>query len=174
MSRIRTSAVVAMAENRCIGDKNDLPWHIPADLKRFKSLTVGKPVIMGRKTFQSIVDRIGKPLPGRTNIVISRSGFEYEGVLVCHDLETALTRAKKMAVRDSLDEIIIGGGAQIYEKALPYTDRVYLTVVHTNVEGDAFFPVLSKKMWKETDVEDHEATEGQHPSFTTKCLERKN
>ena len=152
MSSVRLCAIVAQSENRVIGRGNKMPWHIPEDFRHFKSVTMGKPVIMGRKTFESI----GKPLPGRGNIVVSRS-FSAEGVEVRSSLEEALALAKEIAGRDGVDEIMIIGGGQIYEQALPITDRVYLTEVHQVIaDGDAFFPALNKNEWRETTRADHE------------------
>ncbi len=164
---IRVSAIVAMSENNCIGKNNDLPWHIPEDLKRFKAVTMGKPIIMGRKTFESIVARLGRSLPGRANIVVSRSDFKAEGAIVCPDIETAIAQAKNLAEDQELDEVFIGGGAQIYGIALPYTDRIYLTKVHIDVDGDTFFPDLEKN-WKEIANENFSG----NPPFSIKTLER--
>lgn len=158
-----------MAENRCIGKDNDLPWHIPEDLKRFKTITMGKPIIMGRKTFESIVARLGKPLPGRANIVVSRIGFTAEGATVCPDIESAIQTAKDIAAKEELDEIFIGGGAQLYNLALPLTNRLYLTEVHQSVEGDAFFPAINKEDWQETEAEHFNDS----PAFSFLTLERK-
>lgn len=142
------SLIVAMAENRTIGKGNDLPWHIPEDLKFFKTTTTGKPVIMGRKTFDSILARIGKPLPGRPHYIVSRSPVTYDGVTGCTSLEDAVTKAKA----DHPDaETIIMGGASIYEQALPFTDRIYLTIVHADVEGDAWFPEIKDEEWEMTE-----------------------
>lgn len=138
------SLIVAMAQNHVIGVNNDLPWHIPADLKRFKSLTVGKPVIMGRKTFESIFARLGKPLPDRPNIVISRSGFQKDGVESYSDLNTAIEKTKQ---KYPDQEIMIIGGAQIFEQSLPFADRLYLTVIEKNYDGDAWFPEINPKEW---------------------------
>jgi dihydrofolate reductase len=137
----RVSIVAAIGAGRSfnggLGKDGKLLWHIPDDLRRFKELTMGHPVIMGRKTFESIVDIIGKPLPGRTNIVITRDpNWQYENVLVFHSLEEALAKAREL----DQEEIHIGGGAQLYEQALPYVDRLYLTLVDDNKEADAFFP----------------------------------
>ncbi|MDY0029474.1 MAG: dihydrofolate reductase [Pseudobdellovibrionaceae bacterium] len=142
------SLIVAMAENRIIGKGNDLPWHIPEDLKFFKTTTTGKPVIMGRKTFDSILARIGKPLPGRPHYIVSRSPITYEGVTGCTSLEDAVAQARA----DHPDtETIIMGGASIYEQALSLTDRIYLTIVHAQVEGDAWFPKIKDEEWRMTD-----------------------
>lgn len=139
------SIVAAIGRNREIGHGNELLWRIPDDLKRFKTLTSGHPVIMGRKTFESI----GKPLPGRTNIVITRdSSWQAEGVKIAHSLEEAIGIA---SVIDP--EIFIMGGAQIYEAALPHTDKLYLTLIDDTKDGDTFFPpyehLFTKKVFEE-------------------------
>jgi dihydrofolate reductase len=124
-------------KNRAIGYKNKLLWHIPADLKRFKALTLGHPIIMGRKTFESIVAMLGKPLPGRKNIVVTRNPeYSYPGVQVATSLEAAFAIAES----EQPKEIHIGGGAELYAAALPYTDRLHLTLVDGEVLGDTFFP----------------------------------
>src|ERR1700688_558975 len=126
MAKPTISIVAAMGRNREIGKGNQLLWHIPGDLKRFKQLTMGHPVIMGRKTFESIVSKLGKPLPGRTNIVISRDkNWSYKGAVIAHSLEEAFSKASNT---DS-EEVFIGGGSQIYEQALPHVDRLYLTLI---------------------------------------------
>jgi len=127
------SIICAMAENRVIGSGPDIPWDLPADRTRFRELTWGHPVIMGRKTFESL----GHPLPGRTNIVLSRDpGYRPEGVVVAGDLETALSLAGKD------NEVFICGGGEVYRKAMPLADRIYLTVLHRHCEGDVFFPEI--------------------------------
>ena len=124
-------------KNRVIGNNNKLLWHVPEDLKRFKSLTMGHPVIMGRKTFESIIEILGKPFPGRTNIVITRNpDYHYEGAVTTTSLEEAFEVAKK----ENPTEIHIGGGEEIYKQALPYTDRLHLTFYDDEKEGDTFFP----------------------------------
>ncbi len=137
--------IVAMAKNHVIGINNDLPWHIPQDLKRFKELTKGKPCIMGRNTFESIFDRIKKPLPDRPNIVISKSGFTAEGIEVLTGLDEAITHAK---TKYPETEIMIIGGASVYEQAVSMVDRIYLTIVDIEPKGDAFFPKLNCPDWK--------------------------
>lgn len=135
-------AVVAIGRNRELGNADKLLWHIPEDLKRFRTLTRGHPIIMGRKTFESILGYIGKPLPERTNIVITRDAHydvsKYGGdVLVASSLEGAIEIAKS---QPGSEEIHIGGGAQIYEQALPHIDKLYLTLVDDSPEADTFFP----------------------------------
>lgn len=141
------AAIVAMSRNRVIGADNKLLWHIPEDFKHFRRTTMGKPVIMGRRTYESI----GKPLPGRTNIVISRTPDSIEGdVFAVATLDDALERARKIAAVDSVDEILIIGGGQIYTEAMPVTDRIYLTTIDRDYEGDAFFPALNMTEWTKT------------------------
>lgn len=147
------SLIVAAAENNVIGLDNKMPWHIPEDFKYFKKVTLGKPCIMGRKTYESILAQLGKPLPGRTSIVISRVGYNHEGCITVDSLETAIEAAKL----ETDDEVMIIGGAQIYNLAIEnnLADRIYLTKVHQSPEGDAFFPELDKS-WKEISKEDHD------------------
>ena len=122
---------------RAIGKDNQILFHVPDDLKRFKELTLGHPVIMGRKTFESIVAMLKKPLPGRTNIVVTRDqNYAYGGVVVAHSLEEALEKAKGLNPK----EIHIGGGAEIYKQSLPYVDKLFLTLYDDDREGDTFFP----------------------------------
>lgn len=153
---IKTSLIVAAAENGVIGKDNDMPWKISSDLQYFKKNTLGKPIIMGRKTFQSI----GKPLPGRVNIVITRdTSFTAEGVITAHSVEMALEVAKSMAETKGVDEVMVIGGAQIYELCLPETDRLYLTRIHAHIEGDTYFPTLDAKDWIEFTSSRHKAGE---------------
>lgn len=143
--------VAAMsATTRVIGNNNELLWHVPADMKRFRALTLGKPVIMGRKTFESIVTMIGKPLPGRTNIVITRNAdYAYEGVKTA----TSLAEAFEIAALENPSEIHIGGGAEIYRQALPFVDTLYVTYFFDEIAGDAFFPEFETD-FKETSREE--------------------
>lgn len=141
------SLIAAMDKHRVIGKDNTLPWKISADLKRFKELTSGKPVIMGRKTFESI----GKPLPNRTNIIITRDkNYMASGCIVVHSVEGAL---KAAAVGK---EVMVIGGAEIYKQFLPRANRLYLTLINEEFEGDAYFPEYNKNEWKEVFREDHE------------------
>lgn len=150
----KVSAIAAIGRNRALGRDNKLLWHIPEDLKRFHALTLGHPVIMGRKTFESIVSYIGKPLPGRTNIVLTRDkSWNHPGVLVDESVESALERAKKL----DAEEVFIIGGAQIYAQALPYTDKLYLTIIDDEKEADSFFPPYEAEFTKKVFEEEHEA-----------------
>jgi len=132
--------VAAMARNRIIGINNTLPWHLPADLQHFKQITMGKAVIMGRKTFESI----GRPLPGRRNIIITRDhGFTAEGCRVVHSIADAFAEI------DPDDEAMVIGGASFYAQALPYASRMYLTIIDEDFEGDAVFPEYDPAQWQE-------------------------
>lgn len=139
------SIIVAQARNRVIGRDNKMPWHLPADLKHFKALTLSHPVIMGRKTFESIIASLGKPLPGRDNIVISRNAhFSAPGCIVAGSLEHALT-----ACANAPEAFVIGGG-EIYRQALPLAQRLYLTEIDADFDGEARFPEFDKTTWNET------------------------
>ena len=144
------SIIVARAENGVIGRENKLPWRLSNDLRFFKKVTLGKPVIMGRKTFESI----GRPLPGRTNIVVTRNrDWSAEGVKVTHSLEEAVAIA-----HEDKTEIMVIGGEELYKRALGMADKIYLTLVKANVEGDASFPVLLAN-WEEIERVSHPADE---------------
>ena len=156
------SLIVAVADNGVIGQDNALPWRLPGDLKRFKALTMGKPIIMGRKTF----DSIGKPLPGRTNIVITRqSDLQIVGCTVVGSLDEAFGSVQA-------DEYMIIGGAEIYRQALPQAQRVYLTQVHATISGDAFFPLLEPTQWHETSRDDVPADDQNQFAHSFITLER--
>jgi dihydrofolate reductase len=133
------SLILAMDKNRLIGKNNDLPWHLPADLKYFKEVTSGHTVIMGRKTFESI----GKPLPNRTNVILTtRADFQPEGCLVFHSVEQALSAI------DKEEEAFVIGGAEIYKQFIPLADKIYITVIDHPFEGDAYFPDLDESEWR--------------------------
>jgi dihydrofolate reductase len=144
-THVPLALIVAMAKNHVIGIDNDLPWHIPADLKRFKELTKGKPCIMGRNTFESIFNRIKKPLPDRPNIVISKSGFTADDVETLTGLDEAITQTR---AKYPETEIMIIGGASVYAQAIDTVDRLYLTIVDIEPDGDAFFPEINYSEWK--------------------------
>ncbi|WNG34147.1 dihydrofolate reductase [Archangium violaceum] len=153
------SAIVAMASNRCIGKDNTLPWRLPADLKRFKQLTMGHTLILGRKTYESI----GRPLPGRTMVVVTRQrDYAPEGVQVVHSLEQALEQAR------GDDEAFIAGGADLYRQSMERVQRLYLTRIEREYEGDAFFPEVDLSGWRLLAEEHHPATATEPPfSFLT-------
>ena len=154
---MRTALIVAMARNRVIGRNNALPWYLPGDLRYFKQATMGKPIIMGRKTW----DSIGRPLPGRLNVVISRNADwpAPEGVRTALSLEAALVQAEAQAELEGGDEVMIIGGGQIYAEALPQVDRMYITQVHAEVDGDAYFPEVNWDEWEEIGREDFSASD---------------
>lgn len=151
---IRLAVIVATAQNGVIGRNNALPWHLPEDLRYFKRRTLGKPIVMGRKTYESI----GRPLPGRTNIVISRNaGFAADGIKVVRSLDEALRLADDIAQIDGVDELVVIGGAEIYREALPRAERLYLTEVHAVIQGDAVLPEVDWAQWREVGRERHAA-----------------
>jgi dihydrofolate reductase len=152
------SAIAAMARNRVIGKNNDLPWRLPDDMKFFMETTKGHHVIMGRKNYDSLHDKY-KPLPQRTNIVITRQeDFAAPGCIVLHAVQPALEIAKT----NSEPECFIIGGAEIYKLAMPYTTRLYLTEIEADIEGDTYFPEYDKSQWKEISRKHHPA-DARHP-----------
>jgi dihydrofolate reductase len=155
------SAIVAMAANRCIGRDNTLPWRLPADLKRFKQLTLGHTLILGRKTYESI----GRPLPGRTMIVVTRQrDYAPQGVQVAHSLEEALALARG-------GEVFLAGGAELYRQAMDRVERLHLTRIHRDYEGDTFFPEVDLSRWRLSAEEHHSATPTE-PAFSFLTYER--
>ena len=149
---IKLSVIVAVAENRVVGKDNALPWHLPGDLQYFKRTTLGKPIVMGRKTFESI----GRPLPGRTNIVISGNpDYFAQGIKIVPSLEQALQLAQDIALIDGTRELMVIGGAAVYAAAIPVADRLYVTEVHAAVEGDAYLPNIEWANWVELSRERH-------------------
>jgi len=149
--------VAAVARNHVIGSAGDLPWRLPADMRRFKAITLGKPMIMGRKTFESI----GRPLPGRRTVVVTRDArWSAEGVETAPSLQAALA----LAVQTGPEEIVIAGGGEIYAQALPLADRLRLTWVEAEPHGDARFPAFDRSDWREVAREHHPAAEGR-PAF---------
>ena len=146
---MRLSIIVAMSRNNAIGVNNELPWHLPEDLKNFKKLSLNKPIIMGRNTF----DSIGRPLPERDNIVLSRNAeMNNENIFLANNQDRALDLAEGFAKKRQCDEIMIIGGEQIYRMFFRSVSRIYLTLVDTHINGDAFFPALDKKIWVEKSV----------------------
>lgn len=160
---MKLSIVVAMDENGLIGADNRLPWHLPADLKHFKALTMGHPILMGRRTHESI----GRALPGRQNIVLThRPGYRAEGCTVVNDLKQAYGAAGKQ-------ELMMIGGAKVYEQVLPSARRIYLTRIHHAFEGDTFFPETDWPEWHETRREDHAPDERNPYDYSFILLERR-
>ena len=160
---MRIALIAAMAENRVIGRDNGLPWRLSADLRRFKSLTMGKPVIMGRKTYESI----GKPLPGRSNIVVTRDPhYRAPGCRVVHSLEQALEAGAGHA------EVMVIGGAELYRQALGRAQRMYLTLIRAEVDGDTLFPDIEPQQWRELERESHCADENNQYDYDFVILQR--
>jgi dihydrofolate reductase len=158
------SLIVAASTGNVIGVRGELPWRLPADLRRFKAITMGKPIVMGRLTWESV----GRPLPGRHNIVISRqAGFEAEGCTVVDSPDAAVEAA------GDAPEIMVIGGGHIYAAFLPRAKRIYLTRVHAEVEGDAFFPDLDEDEWEVVESEAHAADDAGAPPYTFLTLERR-
>lgn len=159
------SAIAAMAENRVIGLDNRMPWHMPADLKHFKTVTSGHPVLMGRKTFESI----GKPLPNRANIILTRDKqFSAQDCIVVSHPDAALSMAQEL----DQEEVFVIGGAEIYRALLPRVDRIYLTIIHHQFAGDAYFPELNPAEWREVSREKHLADEKNAYDYSFIIFER--
>lgn len=161
---MQISLVVAMSENRVIGQAGQLPWRLSKDLQHFKALTMGKPIVMGRITFESIK----KPLPGRTNIILtSDESFHAPGCIVLHSKEAVLKYCQNEP------EIMIVGGARVYDLFLPQVQSIYLTIVHTEIKGDAFFPQLDMQAWEEINREAHYQDDKNEYDMSFITLERK-
>jgi dihydrofolate reductase len=161
--------IVAQSRNSVIGVNNDLPWRLPKDLQYFKRVTLGKPIIMGRKTYESI----GKPLPGRTNIVItSNTDYSVEGVQVVHSLEEAVELGIVVAKEQGQCEVMVIGGAQIYQQALEQSSKLYITEVDAHIEGDAHFPEVNYSEYREVERENHASDESNPYDYSFVCYER--
>ncbi|MCQ4318675.1 dihydrofolate reductase [Stutzerimonas stutzeri] len=161
--------IAALANNRVIGLDNRMPWHLPADLKHFKAMTLGKPIIMGRKTW----DSLGRPLPGRLNLVVSRQAdLQVEGAETFPALDAALARAEQWAREQGVDELMLIGGAQLYAQALGQAQRLYLTRIDAAPEGDAFFPAFEEAEWQRTESQSHPA-EGDAPAYRFETWQRR-
>lgn len=159
------SMIVAHAADRVIGKDNDMPWHLPADLAYFKKTTLGKPIIMGRKTYESI----GRPLPGRKNIVISRdSEYRVEGVEVVSSVDAAL------ALVENVEEVMVIGGGAIYQHCLPAAQRLYITHIDANIEGDTFFPEYDLNVWEKMSNESRAADEKNQYQLDFAVYQRKS
>lgn len=162
---MKIALIAALSKNRVIGKQNELPWHLPADLRHFKSLTTGKSIIMGRSTFQSI----GKALPNRQNIILTRDeNFIADGCTIVHSMGQALEQAEHQ------QELMIVGGTTIYQQFLPIAQMMYLTLIDEEFDGDAYFPEWVKDEWNETAREDHNADEKNALNYSFVTLERKS
>ena len=165
LSSVKISIIVAAAMNNVIGRDGELPWRLPEDLRRFKQLTIGKPIIMGRLTFESI----GKPLPERRNIVLStRDGLTIEGC------EVVATPDAALRVAGGAEEVMIIGGGRVYAQMLPMADRIYMTRVNASINGDTFFPEISDKEWQVIDQQDFPAGESRKHGFSFITLQRES
>ncbi|WP_028115696.1 type 3 dihydrofolate reductase [Ferrimonas senticii] len=160
---MKLAMIACMAANRVIGKDNQMPWHLPADLAHFKATTLGKPVVMGRKTYESI----GRPLPGRHNIVITRqSDYQVEGITVVPSIAAA------MAAAGEVEELMVIGGGQLYNTLLPQADRLYLTLVDAELDGDTYFPAWQPAQWQEVSSEVRLADDRNPYSMRFVCLQR--
>jgi dihydrofolate reductase len=161
--------VVAMAENRAIGLGGELPWHLRSDMRYFRAITMGKPIVMGRLTFASL----GRVLDGRVNIVLTRNAaFEAPGAIMAYNLEEALDVARRAAAKAGVDEIMIIGGEDVFREVLPLADRIYLTEVHASPEADTWFPDLDLSEWREVSREAHKAGPKDDHAFSFVVLDR--
>lgn len=158
------SLIAAMSANRVIGNAGKIPWKLPADMKRFRVVTMSKPVIMGRKTFESI----GHALPGRLNIVMTR-----DALFRAQDCRVVTSREDALAATSDAEEVMVIGGEGIYKEFLPIANRIYLTIVDAEMEGDAFFPVINDAEWHEVEHEEHEPDEKNKYCYTFITLEKK-
>jgi dihydrofolate reductase len=166
---IPLAMIAALAANRVIGLDNQMPWHLPADLKHFKAMTLGKPIIMGRKTW----DSLGRPLPGRLNLVVSRQpDLQLEGAETFTSLDDAVRRAEQWAREQGADELMLIGGAQLYGQGLGRAQRLYLTRIDANPDGDTFFPAFSESEWQRTDCQPHPAA-GEAPAHSFEIWQRR-
>jgi dihydrofolate reductase len=167
--RMNILLVAAIAQNGVIGRGNALPWRLKSDMQHFRALTMGKPVVMGRKTYLSI----GKPLKDRTTIVVSRDrDFVAAGIVVAPSLDAALTTARGDALRRNADTIVVAGGAEIYAQAMPVATRLTITRVHKQVDGDAYFPAIDPDEWHERARSEHEAAAEDEAAFALVTYER--
>ena len=166
---MRVSLIWAMADNGVIGLDNGLPWRLPVDMKHFMTTTLGKPVVMGRKTLESMKS----PLPGRTNIVLTRDpNWQRDGVLVVRDMPAAMALAEQQGLIDGVDEVMVIGGAEIYALALPMAERLYVTRVHAQPAGDGYFPPIDLGAWRLLSQQQHAADERHSAACSIEVYER--
>ncbi|MBK88929.1 MAG: dihydrofolate reductase [Gammaproteobacteria bacterium] len=166
---MRVSLIWAMADNGVIGLDNGLPWRLPVDMKHFMTTTLGKPVVMGRKTLESMKS----PLPGRTNIVLTRDpNWQRDGVLVVRDMPAAMALAEQQGLIDGVDEVMVIGGAEIYALALPMAERLYVTRVHAQPAGDVYFPPIDLGAWRLLSQQQHAADERHSAACSIEVYER--
>jgi len=169
LTALKIVIIAAVAENGVIGRGDALPWRLKSDMQHFRALTMGKPVVMGRKTYQSI----GKPLKGRTTIVVSRDrDFTAPGIVVAPSLDAALTAARGDALRRNANTIVVAGGAEIYAQAMPLATQLAITHVHKRIEGDAYFPAIDPNKWHESARSEHVAAADDEAAFAFVTYER--
>ena len=162
--------IVGVAENGVIGSAQTIPWRIPSDMQFFKRTTMGKPVVMGRKQYETV----GRPLPGRTNIVVTRQpGYQPDGGLVFHSIEAALAKAEEIAESDGVDEIMIIGGGELYAQLMPQADRLYVSHIDLAPEGDVRFPVIDPAIWAIVDLPEVEPSPKDDAAYRVKVYERR-
>lgn len=167
--KVRIALIAAVAKNGVIGRDGGMPWRLSSDMKFFKATTMGKPIVMGRKQYETV----GKPLPGRTNIVVTRQeGYRPEGVVVFSDLSAALDCARSVAARDGADEVMVIGGGEIYAATLPLADRLYLTEVDLEPEGDVRFPAVDFSQWRVVETPEVVRGEKDEADFVVRVWER--
>jgi dihydrofolate reductase len=167
----KIAMIAGVAENGVIGNDQTIPWRVPSDMAFFKQATMGKPIVMGRKQYETV----GKPLPGRTNIVITRQqGYQPEGVLVFHDIEDALAKAGEIAVADGVDEVMIIGGGELYAQLMDRADRLYITHIDLAPPGDVRFPAIAPEQWSVVDLPEVTPSPRDEASFRVKVYERRH
>ncbi len=170
-NKIKLASIVAVAENGVIGKDNAMPWHIPSEFAYFRRMTLGKPIIMGRKSFESLGS---KPLPKRPNIIVTRDpSWRAPDVMACTSLEDAIATARRIATGRGVDTIFITGGAEIYKLAMPLIDTLYLTEIHLSPEGTTFFPEFDRSQFVETSRLEQPQQDGEEAGYTITVLERK-
>jgi dihydrofolate reductase len=167
---IRIAMIAGVAQNGVIGSEQTIPWRIPSDMAFFKKTTLGKPIVMGRKQYETV----GRPLPGRTNIVVTRQrGYQPDGVLVVHDIDAALEKAKEIAAADGVDEIMIIGGGELYAQLMDRADRLYITDIDLSPEGDVRFPAIAPEQWTVVDLPEVAPSPKDEASYRVKVYERR-
>jgi dihydrofolate reductase len=167
---IRIAMIAGVAQNGVIGSEQTIPWRIPSDMVFFKKTTLGKPIVMGRKQYETV----GRPLPGRTNIVVTRQrGYQPDGVLVVHDIDAALEKAKEIAAADGVDEIMIIGGGELYAQLMDRADRLYITDIDLSPEGDVRFPAIAPEQWTVVDLPEVAPSPKDEASYRVKVYERR-
>ncbi|WP_332688888.1 dihydrofolate reductase [Devosia sp.] len=167
---VKIAMIAGVAENGVIGSDQSIPWRVPSDMAFFKRTTLGKPIVMGRKQYETV----GKGLPGRTNIVITRQqGYQPEGVLVFHDIEAALAKAREIAEADGVDEIMIIGGGELYAQLMGRADRLYITHIDLAPAGDVRFPVIAPEQWTVVDLPEVAPSPKDEATYRVKVYERR-